>query len=196
MCRGGGWVEGKATAPVLCAPCLVCALKSMHAHVSLPASTQRIQYAKTESDAVSKLKGTFKLDKKKRAEKNAAARVWTDKDPSYAVHATDQMISKGKGGAGAPKAGAAAGGAACSFLHAWPRCASRMKHHKYISYRHPFHVQLVTHLISQRHCTSLPWLACKPQRIGVRIADVLMALGPSLMLHAGANMLFIRIEPV
>uniref|UniRef100_A0A7S3RA12 RRM domain-containing protein n=1 Tax=Dunaliella tertiolecta TaxID=3047 RepID=A0A7S3RA12_DUNTE len=58
----------------------------------------RIQYAKTESDAVSKLKGTFKLDKKKRAEKNAAAR--------------DQMISKGKGGAGAPKAGAAAGGAA------------------------------------------------------------------------------------
>jgi hypothetical protein len=41
---------------------------------SLLFSPQRIQYAKTESDAVSKLKGTFKLDKKKRAEKNAAAR--------------------------------------------------------------------------------------------------------------------------
>jgi hypothetical protein len=35
---------------------------------------QRIQYAKTESDAVAKLKGTYKPDKKKRQEKAAAAR--------------------------------------------------------------------------------------------------------------------------
>jgi hypothetical protein len=37
-------------------------------------SLQRIQYARAESDAVAKLKGTFKADKKKRQEKAAAAR--------------------------------------------------------------------------------------------------------------------------
>mmetsp|Transcript_22967 Transcript_22967/g.58717 ORF Transcript_22967/g.58717 Transcript_22967/m.58717 type:complete len:218 (-) Transcript_22967:271-924(-) len=48
----------------------------------------RITYAKAESDAVAKLKGTYKPDKKKRAEKSAAAR--------------DQLVKKA---AGAPSAG-------------------------------------------------------------------------------------------
>ncbi|KAJ9506232.1 hypothetical protein QJQ45_000452 [Haematococcus lacustris] len=54
----------------------------------------KIQYAKTESDAVAKLKGTYKPDKKKRAEKNAVAR--------------DQLISRAK--PGQQSAAKAAGG--------------------------------------------------------------------------------------
>lgn len=98
---------------------------------------------------MSKLKGTFKLDKKKRAEKNAAARgagmtshhqhkagretlvllalcilcvihAHPKNNNTLASPCADQLISKGKGGAAAPK-GAPAGGAVrdtAAIMHA------------------------------------------------------------------------------
>lgn len=67
----------------LCGPCTHACMHALASsstraaptsHPRRRAAPQRINYAKTESDAVAKLKGTYKPDKKKRAEKNAAAR--------------------------------------------------------------------------------------------------------------------------
>ena len=51
-----------------------CHAYKIEAHADVACHAQRIQFARTKSDAVSKIDGTYKPSKTERSKKNAAAR--------------------------------------------------------------------------------------------------------------------------